>query len=64
MEILKPAVMPIKIQKKLSLDKEMVSRLQVEQMAVIVGGVTQPTNTCPSKTCPSCICSCGLISCF
>ncbi len=56
--------MPIKIQKKLSLDKEMVSRLQVEQMAVIVGGVTQPTNTCPSKTCPSCICSCGLISCF
>jgi len=63
MEENKPKLNPIKIERKLKLNKETVSRLQAEQMELIIGG-DGGTYTCPSKTCPTAICSCGAISCF
>ncbi|WP_295715607.1 class I lanthipeptide [Mucilaginibacter sp.] len=54
---------PIRIGKKLKLNKETVSRLQAEQMEMVIGG-DGGTYTCPSGTCPSAVCSCGGISCF
>lgn len=47
-----PSFNPIRIEKRLKLNKETVSRLQTEQMMNIVGG--QSSYTCPATySCPA-----------